>query len=664
MVIEASCILSIELNSSSTVKAPGAAEPQEPQADFLALAGHARGIPQLAAIYTRISQDDGSQSSTARQERLCRAWVAKRGWVTASVYEDVDRSAYASAVVRDGYEALLMEIAARRVDVVVCWRLDRLARSPGEFERFWSACQSAGVQVASVTEPVDSSTPTGVALIRMLVTFAGLESDAKSSRLRAKNRELAERGAPPSGTTPYGLATGCTEIVEHEATLIREAVARVLDGEGCSLIARDWAARGVLNRQDRPWSPTGLRYVLEGRAICGDRVYKGELVAEGCWPAIIDPIVGAQLRLRLVSTSSRLNTQRSDHLLRGLLRCGLCAEKLSARLFRKTSYFQCGYCRHLSIARDPTEEWVTESVLARIESRRSGNHRVRWPRQAASAVVAALGLRTDALHALNGAYLMRGELTHTEWLRARDALLFECHQHIARASPQPRPRGLPPRVPIWKARLVWPELSIPARREVLGVELAWIIVHPAALDTRGWCSERLEFIWVQPDPLDDVAPRTAGRRRTSRWTQGAGESPRPSAATLSIAELRDRGGPLVIVEACRLTGLTAEAINKARRRGRLEGEFLDGYWRYEIDALDRWQHGARSTPIPTPTPDSLLSEIEAARLLGLEPAAFAARLAECTVIPSLVNAEGQWFSIPQIRRCRLESSPHPDGNST
>lgn len=577
--------------------------------------------------------------------------------MTAGVYEDVDRSAYANAVVRDAYEALLMEVAARRLDVVVCWRLDRLARSPGEFERFWSACQTAGVQVASVTEPVDSSTPTGVALVRMLVTFAGLESDAKSSRLRARNRELAERGAPPSGTTPYGLTTGCTEIVEHEAVLIREAVARVLDGEGCSLIARDWAARGVLNRHGRPWSPTGLRYVLEGRAICGDRTYKGELVAEGCWPAIIDPIAGAQLRLRLVGTSSRLDTQRPDHLLRGLLRCGLCGEKLSARRGRKTSFFQCGYCRHVSIGRDPAEEWVTESVLARIESRRSGNHRVRWPRQAASEVIAALGLKTAALHELNGAYLMRGELTHTEWLRARDALLLECHQHIARASPQPKPRGLPPRVPIWKAGLVWPELSIPARREVLGVELAWVIVHPAALDTRGWSSERLEFVWVQPDPIEPVAPSTSGRLREPRWTQGPGQSPRPSAATLSIAELRDRGGPLVIVEACRLTGRTAEAINRARRKGRLAGEFIDGCWRYEIDALDRWQHRARSQRIPAPTTDSLLSGIEAARVLGLNDVAFAALLGERTLIPSLVTAEGQWFDIPQLRR-RLESNRH------
>ena len=119
-------------------------------------------MARLAAIYTRISRDDtGAQSSTARQERLCRAWVAKQGWETVEVFEDVARSAFAPRVVRDAYEDLLRLVTSGQVDVVVCWRLDRLARSPGEFERFWSACRSAGVEIASATEPVDSSTPVG-----------------------------------------------------------------------------------------------------------------------------------------------------------------------------------------------------------------------------------------------------------------------------------------------------------------------------------------------------------------------------------------------------------------------------------------------------------------------------------------------------------------------
>ena len=45
-------------------------------------------MTKLIGIYTRISEDDaGEQTSTARQERLCRAWAQEHGHVVAGAYE-------------------------------------------------------------------------------------------------------------------------------------------------------------------------------------------------------------------------------------------------------------------------------------------------------------------------------------------------------------------------------------------------------------------------------------------------------------------------------------------------------------------------------------------------------------------------------------------------
>lgn len=544
-------------------------------------------MTRLAAIYTRISQDDGSQSSTARQERLCRTWVEERGWETAGVFEDVNRSAYDTTVQRDAYEDLLTHVAAQKVDVVVCWRLDRLARSPGDFERFLSACQNAGVEIASATEPVDSTTPTGIALVRMLVTFAGLESDVKGLRLKAKAREDADMGRPPNGGPPYGLGPGCMVIVEPEAALVREAVERVLDGEGCTAIARSWAARGVVGRSGKPWSADGIRGVLRGRAICGDRTHHGRVAAEGCWPSIIDPLVAAQVRVLLVARTGSNSQKSRNHLLRGLLRCGSCGEKLIVADKQGTPFFICRRGGHVVVTKAPTEEWVTERVLVRIEARHSG--RVRSRRQSAAAAIETLGVKTAALRTLNRSYFVLGEITHPEWLRAREELLLECRQEVARATPQPHPRGLPPRVPIWRARDVWAELSVSARREVLAVEMATVVVHTAPTGTPVWCSDRLEFVWVQPDPVEDVASRRARRRVPERWDHGPGNAAFPSDVVPSAEVLRSRGQPLTIGEACRLTGRPPGTINSARRRGRLEGEFIQGAWRYDVEALDQWQ---------------------------------------------------------------------------
>lgn len=607
----------------------------------------------LAAIYTRISRDHaGAQASTARQERLCREWVALQGWQTVGVFEDLARSAFDPAVVRDAYEDLLELVVSRRVNVVVCWRLDRLARSPGEFERFWAACQSADVGIASATEPVDSSSPVGVALVRMLVTFAGLESDVRSIRLRAKNREVAERGGPSPGCPPYGYGPGCRVIIESEAALVREAASRVLGGEVCAAIARDWAARGVAGRSGRPWSPSGIRKMLRGRAICGDRALNGVVAAEGCWPAILDPLVGAQVRNRLAGRDGRAARQgRTDHVLRGLMRCGLCNERLVVESKIGVPLFLCRMkgCRGVSVLKEPTEDWITATVLARISARHAGNHRVRWRRRDAGAAIASLDAITQALYGLNSAYFVRGELTHPEWLRARDELIWKSLNQIARAMPQRHPRGMPPAVPIWRAGEIWAELAVPARREVMLAELARVIVHPSPNGARMWHPDRFEFVWVQPGPLDESVSVPVPIRHVRLWEYEEGRPRRPSRAVPSATELRELGRPLRVVEVCRLTGLSRTTVNKARQRGALTGEFVRGMWIYHIEEVDRWRSATRKYGrYARPDSATLVDQTEAAERLGVSSAVVSQLVEARALIPSVNGSDGPWFSIKDL----------------
>ena len=84
--------------------------------------------------------------------------------------------------------------------------------SAGGVRALWSVCEQANAILASVTEPIDTSSEVGLALVRILVTFAALESATIGVRMRAKHRQLAEQGQPPSTSVkPFGLsATTCT----------------------------------------------------------------------------------------------------------------------------------------------------------------------------------------------------------------------------------------------------------------------------------------------------------------------------------------------------------------------------------------------------------------------------------------------------------------------
>jgi DNA invertase Pin-like site-specific DNA recombinase len=174
------------------------------------------------------------------------------------VIDDVDVSAHDKNVKRPGFERLKRLIEGRDIDAVVVWKLDRLVRRPSEFESFWESCETANVALVSATGPIDTSHELGLALVRILVTFASLESATISLRSKASNRAGAERGSALPGPTPYGFLPGMRALCEPEAAAIREAAARLIDGETVGDICRDWADRGITLR-GRRFTPEALR---------------------------------------------------------------------------------------------------------------------------------------------------------------------------------------------------------------------------------------------------------------------------------------------------------------------------------------------------------------------------------------------------------------------
>jgi len=276
-------------------------------------------MTKRVAIYTRVSRDNlGDERSPTRQEADCRAFAAIRDWEVVVAYRDVDLSAYAPTVRRPAYEALLEAVADREIDGVLVWKLDRLMRRSAEFERFWASCEKAGVSLASVTEPVDTSNEMGLAIVRILVTFAGLESSTRSMRLRSAARAAALAGERHPGPRAYGWDDAGSTIVAEEAAVIREGAARVLRGETLCSIARDLNARGLRRRRGGTWTGQKLRTILNHPSLAGLRSYHGEIVAKGTWPAILDEATSASLRLLFADPTRRfVSDQRTVNLLKG-----------------------------------------------------------------------------------------------------------------------------------------------------------------------------------------------------------------------------------------------------------------------------------------------------------------------------------------------------------
>src|SRR5437773_11610702 len=107
-------------------------------------------------IYARLSQDrTGEQTATARQIADCRRLCELKEWQVAEPpYEDVDLSAY-KEVARPEFERLLSDLDNGVIHGVVCWKVDRLVRSPREFERVFQILERSHATLASVHEQFD-----------------------------------------------------------------------------------------------------------------------------------------------------------------------------------------------------------------------------------------------------------------------------------------------------------------------------------------------------------------------------------------------------------------------------------------------------------------------------------------------------------------------------
>src|SRR5207247_10425474 len=108
-----------------------------------------------AALYARVSTMEQSPSS---QLDTLHAFAGARGWTAG---EFVDHGISGAKEHRPALDALLVEARKRKVDVVVCVKLDRLARSVRHLVTLAKELEVLGVDLVVLDQAIDTTTPSG-----------------------------------------------------------------------------------------------------------------------------------------------------------------------------------------------------------------------------------------------------------------------------------------------------------------------------------------------------------------------------------------------------------------------------------------------------------------------------------------------------------------------
>jgi DNA invertase Pin-like site-specific DNA recombinase len=116
---------------------------------------------------------------------------------------------------------------ARQGDTVIVWKLDRLGRSVRDLITILDDLRLRGVKFHSLTEQIDTATPTGRAMWQMIGVLAELERSLISERTRAGVHAAKARGVK------FGRKAKLTrQQVSQAIKLIdaKEAAAQVAEG--------------------------------------------------------------------------------------------------------------------------------------------------------------------------------------------------------------------------------------------------------------------------------------------------------------------------------------------------------------------------------------------------------------------------------------------------
>jgi len=289
------------------------------------------------AIYTRKSSEEGLEqefNSLDAQYEACKAYITSQrheGWTLARERYD-DGGISGGTMEREGLKALLADVAAGKVDVIVIYKIDRLTRSLADFARIVELLEKHGASFVSVTQSFNTKTSMGRLMLHVLLSFAQFEREVGAERVRDKIAASKAKGMWMGGTVPLGYDAVDRKLVVNgqEAETVRAIFGRFVELKSVQGTLR-WAQRQGLKTKHRSKNGTArggrafeygsLRCILSNRLYAGQVEHKGKLFP-GQHEAIVDEQLFqvAQTVLAILSSSAVSGPKLvSGSLLQGLI---------------------------------------------------------------------------------------------------------------------------------------------------------------------------------------------------------------------------------------------------------------------------------------------------------------------------------------------------------
>lgn len=314
------------------------------------------------------------------------------GWEVESVISYVDAGRSGKDLNRPQLQRLQADIRDGKIDIVICFKVDRISRSVRDFLNLWHFFQEHNVELVILKEKFDTSNPAGELLMHMMIAFAQMERRVIGERTQAVMQDRASRGLSNGGCR-YGYISDPKErgklIPDPEwAEIIRQNFFDAVERLGSAgAVQRELVERWKITVPKRgtrsgkvsggkPFTKQQVMRILRNPLYIGQITW-GDIVRENCHEPLVSKEQFERVQAILDKTtehrSNRITGRGRDYTLRGLVRCrcgAVMTPKSATGRNGKHRYYECTRKNHLGRtecdARGIPAEPLEEAVAARV----------------------------------------------------------------------------------------------------------------------------------------------------------------------------------------------------------------------------------------------------------------------------------------------------------
>lgn len=307
------------------------------------------------AVYIRVSAvmgraDERFLSPDIQREAVDRARGRGPAARIVEEFTDIDVStARVKADDRPGLQAALRAARDGRIDRLWVMTLDRFDRDTAALRTF-DEINRLGVELWTESGRIDIAIPEGRLTTTLQLAVARYQRDRIGAAWKQTHLHRLERGLPHSGKARFGYRydrDARIHVVDPvTGPALAEAYRRYVAGESVYSLVRWLNEQGLTTTEGNPWRDRVLRRVLDSGFAAGILTY-GDETYTGQHERLVDDDLWATYQAARASRRVLVNTERSQYVLSGMVRCGHCGGAMVAGQYGsgRTPKYRCSQAK-------------------------------------------------------------------------------------------------------------------------------------------------------------------------------------------------------------------------------------------------------------------------------------------------------------------------------